>query len=152
MEISLDLVGERSVSLRFEKFPEFARVNLKQAITEQTAKLEEAVRRGAPKKTGKLEASINSRISDGENGITGIVAVDGDYGKAGALEYGSQREINFKLTHLFEYILTPPLKIQRQLNLTPHRFLRGPEEAMAGEALEAMRAALDKAVEQANEL
>jgi hypothetical protein len=148
MEIGLEIIGERELALRFDKFPETARINLREAITQSTDELLAAVRNAAPKRSGKLEASIQSRVSEGQNKITGIVAVTADFGKAGALEYGTRREINMKLTHLFSYILSPPLEIQRGLNIQPHNFLRGPENAIAESAFDRMEQAVEQAMQE----
>jgi len=147
MEIGLEIIGERNVSLRFDKFPQVARVNLVEAIRASTNELWEMVLGEAPKRTGKLASTIKQRVVQDANSVTGIVGVTEDFGKAGALEYGSRREIDMKLTHLFAYILTPPMEIERWTNVKAHSFLRGPLHDIAGSAF----AAMEKAVEDATE-
>ncbi len=147
MEIGLEVQTGRKVALQFEEFPKYARINLIDAITQTTDELYEAIIGAEPHKTGKLEASTTKRVVEGENSITGIVAITKDFGKAGALEYGTHRTINMKLTHLFSFILSPPLDIERTLNIEPHSFLRGPEADIAPAAFDRMERAVERAIE-----
>ncbi len=124
-----------------------ARVNLVEAITRSTAELLDAVRLATPHRTGDLAASEQSRIVETPKSVTGIVAVTRDFGKAGALEYGSHRTIDMKLSHVFGHLI-PTMDVSRTLNIEAHDFLQGPEAAIADSALAGMRAALDKATEE----
>ncbi len=144
----MQITGDRQVALRFDKFPESARVNLRAAIDASTQDLWQAVQAAAPRKTGKLAASIQKRVTESKNKITGIVNVAGDFGKAGALEYGSHRTITMKLSHVFGH-LVPTLEVKRTLNIEEHNFLRGPEKDMAPAAFEKMEAALNQVVDDA---
>ena len=146
MDIGLQILGARTIDLRFTTFPEAARTNLIEAITQSTAELYEAIEARIPKKTGKLAASIRQRVTQGASKITGIVAVTGDFPKAGALEYGTHRTIDMKLSHVFSHLIQP-IEVKRTLNIEAHSFMRGPEEDMAPTAFARMQEAVSQAVD-----
>lgn len=148
MEIGLEVQTDRKLALQFDEFPKVARINLIEAITQITDELYAEIVQAEPRKTGRLIASTTKRVIERQNSITGTVGVASDFGKAGALEYGTNRTISMKLTHLFSYLLTPPLEIERTLNIRAHNFLRGPEAAIADEAFEKMESAVEKALEE----
>lgn len=147
MEIGIDLLGERKVDLRFEEFPETARVNLRKAIEDKTGELADLIRNRVPKRTGKLASLIQSRVSESTTQITGVVAVAADFGKAGALEYGTHKTIVMKSSHVFDRIV-PTFNVERKLNIEARSFLRGPLDEIASGAFDAMRTAVESALDE----
>ncbi len=152
MDVGLEILNARNIDLRFEKFPDMARDGLIEAITRSTSQMEDLVRMAAPKLTGKLAASVASRVVSSPNRITGIVGVTGDYGKAGALEYGSHKTITVHAGKMGAALSAPSRAVaasyQRTLNIAPQEFLRGPEKEIAADAFAAMEQAVSRAVRE----
>jgi hypothetical protein len=150
MDLGIEIQGAREVDLRFDEFPEAARANLFEAITRATSQLEDLVRQAVPKKTGKLAATIHSQVTQSSRRVTGSVNVTADFGKAGAIEYGSHRQITVK-----EHKLTSALtahtdrlvsQYQRTTNIDPHEYLRGPLHQIESDALASMHDAVQGAI------
>jgi len=92
--ISVEITGDRQVGLKFEEFPRQAHDRLLETITKMTDRLEAAVLGSEPFLTGKLRSTTVEKVySDNPDRIAGYVRIIADFGKAGALEYGSHRTI-----------------------------------------------------------
>jgi hypothetical protein len=161
VELGIQIVTSRNIDLRFDEFPVQAHQALLEVITSSTERLAEMVRSRVPKKTGRLESEINSRVHSFDNRITGIVEVAGksenDFRKAAALEYGAHgtmrvREHTERLSHLFgapmEQIEVTVKAHARKLNIKAHDFLGGSAADMAGEVMQQMREAVAKATQE----
>lgn len=158
MEIGIQLAGERRVEAAFETFPERARQLLVRVVADKTAELEALVRGAVPKRKGRLAAEIQSKTYDNERQVTGVVfvagEVRGDFGKAGALEYGSHKMVKLrghmmKLDHLFGRAMAgrqvSVKEHRRHTNIRPHDFLRGPLGSLRGPFVDAVMAAVEEA-------
>ena len=159
MDVGLKIVTGRNVALRFDAVPEQARENLRDVIADATSRLAEMVRAKVPKRTGKLAGEIKSRTVEGPHNVTGIVEVAGmsrrDFGKAGALEYGSHVQEKVKahemrLAHMFgapmDEVKVAVAAHSRKLNLPARDYLRGPEAEISSEVLASMEEAVERAV------
>ena len=157
-DLGMDLQdSDRKVILRFEKFPADMHDRLLETLTRLERRLEGAVIAQEPERTGMLRSITGGRVYDHGDRIAAVVGVrapdPNEAKKAAALEFGSHRSIavrahEAKLTHLWGRAISPmmvqvPLH-QRLSNLDPRRFLRGPIEAMHGEAIAELRAAVDR--------
>lgn len=158
MDIGIALVGDRRVALRFDKFPERVHSELLERITALTEKLRDRVIAAEPERTGKLKAHTTSSIEDRATRIVGRVTITGEFGKAGALEYGAHATTRVKahlarLDHVFGKMIEPTMVMvaahSRHVNIAEHKFLRGPLAAMQEEIIESLRQALIT-VEQAD--
>lgn len=155
MDIKYEVAGDRQEVLRFDTFPELARKKLEAKIADLTARLFAAVTGAEPSRTGVLRGATVETIREGENFVTGRVSVRGDFGKAAALEYGAHRPTTVKahemrLTHVFGRAMAPEIVMvpshARTPNIAEHRFLRGPLDAMRGEIVAELEAAVADAV------
>ncbi len=156
IDLAIDIATERRVGLKFEEFPQRAHASLLEKITSLTRQLEERVRAAEPYKSGKLRGATTSRIDDRPERITGRVFISADYGKAAALEYGAHAATQVKahsarLDHVYANAVSPLTVMisahSRKLDIAEHKYLRGPLEAMEGEIIEQLRAALVEATE-----
>lgn len=153
-DIGVFITGDRELALRFERFPAALHAKLLQRISGLTSDLEALVESQVPRRTGKLAGEITARIRDSDASISGIVTLTGDYAKAAALEYGAHGIANVsahaaRLTHLWGRATGAPLTVEvpthtRHVNISAHRFLRGPEAQM----IEQVRAELQSAVDE----
>jgi hypothetical protein len=163
MEFGLEITGDRTATLRFEQFPQQAHDRLLTALQAIEARLEAAVLAQAPDKTGALRSLIGGRVYDHDTRIAAVVGVRttaaAQARKASALEYGSHAPIavrahTAKLAHFWSRMVNPIMVDVRAHGRTPNivakKFLRGPIEAIRGQALAELQAALDAAVEGAN--
>lgn len=151
--ISIQITGDRDVGLRFDQFPQQIHAKLLGTITSLTERLYGQVRAATPKRTGRLQSEIAQHVYDSEDRIAGVVSVDAEFAKAGALEYGARgrsriTEHSMRLDHVFANRLSGPISVMveahsRQMNLVAERFLRGPEGAMAAEAVAELQADVD---------
>jgi hypothetical protein len=161
MEIGLEIVTDRRVALKFDRFPQQAHDQLLKAITGSTDRLRSLVDAAVPKRTGRLESEITDRVVDAPNHITGYVGVTGgaanDFAKAAALEYGAHgtahlREHAARLGHLWSKLIDPMKVIvsahDRRLNITAHDFLRGPLRQIQESAVVEMKDALAEAANE----
>jgi hypothetical protein len=160
MKVGIEIVTDRRVALKFDTFPVQAHDALLDVITSSTERLRALVEGAAPKRTGKLEAEITSRVIDATNHITGSVGFPAgltptEYGKAAALEYGAHgtahlRAHSAKLGHLWGKLIAPIQVLvaahDRRLNIAKRDFLRGPLHAIEDGVLADMKGALDQAV------
>ncbi|MGH6967572.1 MAG: hypothetical protein ACREEN_00510 [Stellaceae bacterium] len=157
MELGLT-VQDRSVSVKFDVFPEELRSAFLERITAITAELYTRVETGEPSLTGKLRSLTRMVIENTKNRVAGRVQVSGDYGKAGALEYGSTRSVQVRAhsvqrDQVFGRLVEPTaVMIQahsRQLNITARRYLRGPLEDLRPGIVDQLQAALTVATDKA---
>lgn len=136
-EFFVTVTGDRKVALRFETFPTKLHDRLLSRITALTAVLAAKVRARVPVLTGKLKSEITQRVfDDAPRKITGRISVDGEYAKAGALEFGAHGSARVdahmaRLNLVFGHRLGAPLQVmvaahRRTLNLPAKRFMRGP--------------------------
>lgn len=158
MTVAMELLNERRVGLRFDEFPEKARANLLERITELTQELEDAVVEAEPEgATGKLRRETKPRVTEGPERITGSVSVTDEFAKAAALEYGAHGTTTVRahvaqLNHVFARATsTVEVDVEehtRRLNIAAHDYLRGPLAAMSGRIEEELKAAIDDAIAQ----
>jgi hypothetical protein len=157
MDIGINITGEREFQIRLQKIPQELHDAFLPRIKALTARLEARVQAAAPAGTGKLRGEITSRVYDDRvDRIRGLVTLTGDYAKAGALEYGAHRPTSVRshamqLDHVFLRRLQAPTSVMvaahsRTPNITEHRFLRGPLEAMEQEIAAELRQAVEEAV------
>ena len=144
-----------------EGFGERAHELLKARITSLTEALETRVLATEPFRTGRLrETTVEKVFSDDPDRVAGYVRITADFGKAGALEYGSHRAITVnerspavraRQAHagIRAAFSRPSAALAasyvRHTNIAEHRFLRGPLEAMRPEILAEMEQALEEA-------
>lgn len=155
MFVTFEIATERSADLRFEEFPRRAHAVLKERIEDLTSQLHSMVASAAPRRTGRLAASIESRVVDYPDRITGYVKPSSDFAKAAALEYGSHRTVQVKahrerLDHVYARPLASSINVTvsahaRRTNVAEHRYLRGPLDAIRPLAIAELRQALAEA-------
>jgi len=155
MDITPTLAGQREVGLSLDAIPERLRRRLIQRIWRLTLRLETRAEARAPRgRTGRLRAAIGARLDTRADRIRGRVMVRGGGGKAGALEYGARRshqvtEHRRTLDHVWGRA-TQPMEVivgryRRTANIAERRYLRGALDAMRGEALAEIGAAVNEA-------
>ncbi len=153
--IHFAVTGDREVALKFEEFPRQVHDRLLERIRDLTAELETNVRAAEPERTGRLRSETSSRIFDQPTRIHGQVSIAAEFGKAGALEYGSHRKIEVRahqarLDHVFSRLADLEVEVGAHARLTDvaeHRFLRGPLESMTPEILASLEEALSAAAQ-----
>lgn len=163
MELKYEIDGIRQVGLRFEQFPDRARKKIMERILGLTERLHAAVEGAEPDRTGALRAETKGWVDDGKNYIVGRVGLPGgvyphsDYGKAAALEYGSHHPFQVKahearLAHFWGRAVAPTEVFIRAHSRTPNiaarLFLRSSLDAMRGEIIAELEAALAEATEE----
>lgn len=163
MELGIEVTGDRLVALRFEKFPDIAREAIRKRIEAMTKQLLSGVHGREPSLTGRLRGETTGAVSESADRVRGNVGVrvrqasdpGREAGKAGALEYGAKGSVSVKahsqqLTHVYGRMIQPMAVFvtaySRQADITEHRYLRGPTEALRSTFLAGIRAALDEAV------
>ncbi len=162
-DFGLELHGELKVALRFREFPQLAHDRLLAALQNIEQRMAAAVLADEPEKTGELRSLTGGRVYDDETKISARVGVrteDGNQArKAAALEYGSHKALTVRahtarLAHIWARAIA---QIQvnipaytRTPDLTARRFLRGGLDAVYGDAITDLRAAIDAAVEDSN--
>ena len=154
----LEIKGDQSAVLRFDKFPDAAHDRLLEALRGIEARLEAAVIAAEPTLTGALKNETGGAVYDHGNRIAAVVGVrarGNDAAKAGALEWGAHRGFIVKahqmsLGHFWSRLVDKRMvsvpDYNRIPNVAERRFLRDPIAAMGDEALAEMRAALGEAV------
>ena len=156
MIFGIELTGDRRATLRFDQFPTFAHDRLLAALQRIEQRLEAAVRAQVPVKTGKLQSLVGGHVYDHVNRIAAVVGIvdktQQGARKAAALEFGS-RGVSIAMHRVTSTAsllarANRPLKSEwrRTPTLQPHRFLRGPLDAIRGSAIAEMRAAIDQAI------
>ena len=81
-------INVRRVTARFAEWPAETSQALRERMEVLTARLLDAARSRAPDRTGALRSSIVSQVTVQNARIEGVVTVNADFAKAGALEYG----------------------------------------------------------------
>lgn len=118
-----------------------------------TERLEGMVLASEPFRTGRLRATTVEKVySDNPERVAGYVRITADFGKAGALEYGSHRTVTVTARHRALATLTSLSRARaeagtytRRTDITAHRFLRNPIEVIAPEALSQIARVLEEA-------
>ena len=158
MEFGIEIEGDRLVALRFDQFPERARAAIGRRLSSLTERLLSRVVGVEPQRTGKLRGETGSRVFERDDRVVGQVRVaapdSGEHGKAAALEYGAShtalvRAHTMQLSHVYDKLVEPievmVAAYSRHPNIAERRYLRGPLDAMRGEIIAELRAALDEA-------
>jgi hypothetical protein len=157
-DFNIELKGERSIALRFQRLPALLRQRLRGAMEDVLPRLAAAQKAAAPKgATGRLEAALGHVfIEEGADYIRGRVTAVAPtgwvYGQAGALEYGAPgRRGRFTVrAHQRSHpsgLTVMVRRYYRTQHLIAMRFIRGPFEQMQGEIEAALAAAIDQAVQ-----
>jgi hypothetical protein len=159
-DFGLDLKGsDTRVTLRFEKFPQGVHDRLFATLTSLEQRLESMVIAAVPRDTGTLASLVGGRVYDHEARMAAVVGVRAPDQRqaviAATQEYGSHRSITVRaheatLSRLFGRAVSPvTVQVgvhQRLTNIDPRRFLRGPIEAIHGQAITELRAAVMQAL------
>lgn len=163
--IGIEVQGDRQVALRFAQFPDFAHDRLYAALQSIEQRLEAAVKAAEPVRTGKLHRETGGRVYDHGDRLAAVVGVRVaggesaiEAGKAAALEYGAHRAFQVRahaasLGHLWSRAIAPiAVEVRahtRRPNIEERRYLRGPLDAIRGDALRELRDAVGDAVAEA---
>jgi hypothetical protein len=156
MEFKFNFSNTRNAAIKFEQFPEAARVRLVEVITGLTAELNSAVHAAAPTKSGKLQSEIQSFVDQTKDRVIGKVKVVAggnlqELLKAIALEYGARQPTEVRahsqeLTTVFGKKVSPETVMVAAYNRTPNiaagNYMRGPLAAMQPEIIAALNAAV----------
>jgi hypothetical protein len=158
-EFGIELAGDREIDLRFETFPERARAALEARIGGLTQSLLARVKGDEPEKSGRLKGETVAGVRSSKYRVTGTVRVaardQSEFGKAGALEYGSKGDVQVRahaiqLGHVFHRLIAPTAVLvaayTRQPAIAARRYLEEPLAGMREEAIEAMREAISEAL------
>jgi hypothetical protein len=150
--------GDQRVTLRFEQFPDTLHERLLGTLQRLEQRLEQMVLAQEPARTGALRQLTGGRVYEHPDRIAAVVGVRSQSAneakKAAALEYGSHRSLvvrahTAKLSHLWARAINPIIVYipshSRVSDISPQRFLRGPIDAMRGEAVAELRAAVAEA-------
>lgn len=155
--LGVEVTGDLKVALRFDKFPEEARAALVVPIKAITDRLAAKVRAAVPHgEKDSLEGLVIEQFYNDPDQVSGRVTFSGEYAKVGALEWGAPGKQNrnlvqahqAKLDHAWGRPMQSPMTVtiaahRRRLNIKARRFLRGPLQAEAGDALGEIRAAIE---------
>ena len=156
MTIAITFVGDRAVALKFEEFPVEARQRLYDRVVALTQELQGRIVAAEPFRTGKLRSETELSSVNAEDHVSATVRIAGEFGKAGALEYGAHGTAQVsahqaRLTHVFARATEMIVEVEahaRHVNIAEHRFLRGPLAGMEGEILTQLEDALDQAASE----
>lgn len=155
MDLTLDVIGERSVTLRFEGFTDELRAAIMPVVEHYGRQLYDAAVAAAPKKTGRLESTIDYAILEGPRSIRAVVGFTGDYGKAAAINYGSHVAVSvkphsMKLGHVYSRAISPESvsvkAYSRRTNVEGTKFLQHALAEVAPGFLDDLKAAIDAAI------
>ena len=160
-DFSIEVVGDRKVALRFEKFPERLRAAFVEPIQYLTRRLAGKVRQRAPRgKKGELPGLVIEQFFNDPDQVSGRVTFSDQYAKVGALEYGAPgprnrnmvKEHKAQLGHFWHLRLNRPITVmvaahRRQLNTPQFAMLRGPLAEMSGEVISELQAVVNTAAE-----
>jgi hypothetical protein len=157
-DFGIELKGDREVGLRLEEFPERARAAIARRMDGLTQALLARVQGAEPERTGALRGETVATVRNTRRGVVGTVRVAGnseaDYGKAGALEYGSKGSVAVaahaqQLGHVFGRLVAPievlVAAYTRRPNIAPREYLRGPLDEMHDEIVAELEEALAEA-------
>lgn len=158
MAADVELVNQRRAELMFEVFPGLVHQSILATIERLLPVLAAAVKAEEPSRTGRLRASTVASIRQSPTSVIGRVSVVGEYGKAGALEYGSHKTITVRSHKQIVTLLRggSPEQVEvsipayeRRTNIDARRFLRGPIDAMRGTIVQALQEAVADAAAKA---
>ena len=166
MQFGVRVIGERRIALRFEQFPEIARAKFVEIITTFQQNMQALVESKIPKRSGRLAASITGGVESTKDKVRGWVNVGGKDKalilQAAALEYGADSSVKVKAkagrglkTVYGRYVNPMQVNVSaysRQANIVAQRFLRDSLAAQNPAVLDAMEAALEAAVQEADSL
>lgn len=149
------LTGARELALRFDTFPDRCRAAIEQKIRAATDELQTRSRGLAPRKTGRLQGEIVTRVfSDSPTRVAGYVEVyasdepQKEYPKAATLEYGSDKpRRKVERASVLSRLLGRPRRrivsaISRPVHIKAFMYLRGPLEELRPEIEAALEDAL----------
>lgn len=147
MKIDITPVGANNVIQSFDRLPDAVRRRLVERIGRLTRQLEGRVRAAAPRRAGRLARGVRSKIFVDTDRVRGRVFIAGgdaqEHRKAGALEYGARRMTAVR-AHQRRMSLVE--RYSRRVNIAERRFLRGPLDAMRGQAMAEIAAAVGEAM------
>lgn len=144
-------IDERAVIAHFEALPDALLAELRPAVERLAQEMLRRARAGEHERTGALRAATVERVEESRDFIRGLVAVEGDRAKAGALEYGAHRAFPVAahamgLDHAWAQAIAPELVAvalyHRHANVAAEHFLADAE----GAAVAPFRAAVEAAV------
>lgn len=159
MDFNILIDSDKAIRAQFETFPKRYHELILEKITTWTADLKTRVSGSAPSRTGRLRSSIISRVIDRETRIKGLVTVDKDFVKAGALEYGAHRSTHVSghlrlQTHFFATQIVPERvyvsPYTRIPNIAEHRFMRGSLAGLEPEVVSTLGRLVDQASKDAD--
>jgi hypothetical protein len=147
LNVQFRYTGERTVALRFDKFPEVARAKFVEIVTVYQAQLQAAIAAKLPRgRTGRIAAALAGGVESTQYKVRGWVSLQGGDLKtvilpAMALEYGSNTAVKVSaksgrgLRTVYGREVTPMQvavgAYSRQTNIVAQRFLRGPLSTVA---------------------
>jgi len=159
MKLGIELRMERNAIVRFDQFPEAARRRLTVTMEALERRLEAAVRAAEPDATGALRSQTGGQVYQHDMRIAAVVGVRAPDAqaarKAAALEWGAHRQLAVRahtmlLAHFWNRAVNP-VQVSvpthgRTPNITEQRFLRDSIDALRGDALAQIQAAVDSAI------
>jgi hypothetical protein len=152
--IMYNIAGDAELRQAFERLPRTVRDRLYAAMDRVRRRLEEAVKAAEPRRTGALLGSTTSFISRSGDRIDIGVEVEGDRGKASALEYGSHKTITVR-KHAAAGRLTKRMQrralqmseaYQRRTNIMARHFLGRPFDRMQDQVMAELEAGVSEAI------
>lgn len=161
-DFGIEMVGDRKVALRFDKFPEELRQAFIAPTKAATKRIAGHVRTEVP--TGEkadLPGLVIEQFFNDPDQVSGRVTFSDRFAKVGALEWGAPgkrnrnlvREHKAQLGHYWAHRLQRPITVmiaahRRQLNVKQHRFLRNALADEGEDYVEALRAVVDAKADQ----
>lgn len=154
------LKGNRELELKFDQFPQQLHGRLEARITQLIDSLQariEGARPVSPGKSRKLRSEVKSRVYSSQNRIAGYVSIyapgnSGEYAKAAALEYGSNKpRRSFERVGRMASLLTRGRRrivsrLSKPVHLEAYRYMRGPFEDSMSEFQAALETEVNEAV------
>ena len=158
--MSVEAVGIKEVTERFQNLPERARASLRQSIGVLVLKLQARVMRQKLSgqvlnvKTGRLRRSIDQVVRDNGDDIAGVVSSNVEYARAHEYGFSGQESVKAHLRTIkqaFGKPLKAPVAFQvrahaRKANVPEKSFLRSALSDMKPEIQDAMRKAVGRAL------
>jgi hypothetical protein len=153
--MSLALVNERQAVAVLDLLPEDARAELTRVISAATAEALAMAQANEPSRTGGLRESTTAKMWDSATSIYGKVFIAREYGKAGALEYGSHRSVSVR-AHEQMISLTTGSPVHafigpysRTTNIQARSFMRDAATSIRGRVIDQITQAIATATERA---
>ena len=158
--MSVEAVGIKEVTERFQTLPERARASLRQSIGRLALKLQARVMRQKLSgqvlnvKTGRLRRSIDQVVRDNGDDIAGVVSSNVEYARAHEYGFSGQESVKAHLRTIkqaFGKPLKAPVTFQvqahaRKANIPERAFLRSALAEMQPEIQAEMRKAVGRAL------